>query len=188
MLGNLERDEHEFAVAVTDLGHLGEHLLGVMAHALPNLDEEIGDARGILAGDPSQQRPGEKAMAGLPVLGGGLGSVVAASTTREGSESSRWRSFRCPGRRAGHESAATRVGDQQHVVGAHVGEGIDESAHFQRLGGPRVEIAAVVEVEVGVLRDEETGAAVRGELDDLAVPGEVDDQHIFFAQLLFVLA
>ena len=61
-------------------------------------------------------------------------------------------------------------------------------AHFQRLGGPRVEIAAVVEVEVGVLGDEETGAAVRRELDDLAVPGEVDDQHIFFAQLLFVLA
>ena len=49
VLGNLERDEHEFAVAVTNLGHLGEHFLGVMAHALPNLNEEIGDARGFLA-------------------------------------------------------------------------------------------------------------------------------------------
>ena len=72
VLGNLERDEHEFAVAVTNLGHLGEHFLGVMAHALTNLDEEIGDARGILARHLFEQRPREKAMAGLPVLGGGL--------------------------------------------------------------------------------------------------------------------
>ena len=47
VLGDLQRDEDELTVAVTHVGHLGKHLLGLPAHPLADLDEEVGDAGGV---------------------------------------------------------------------------------------------------------------------------------------------